>query len=145
MTYVYWLVLFIIFVLLEIITLGFTTIWFAGGALVALISSLLGAHLVVQVVLFIIVSLLLLLFTRPYAKRFINNQTIKTNVDELTGKKAKVIENIDNVNSTGVVILNGLEWTARSVDDSVIPKNSVVVVERVEGVKLLVRIKGEEG
>lgn len=144
MELIYWLILFIIFVLIEIITLGLTTIWFAGGSLVALIASLLGANLVVQVILFLIVSLVLLIFTRPYAKRFINNSTTKTNVEEISGKTAKVIEHIDNLNATGLVMLNGLEWMARSVDGTVIPKGSVVVIEEVEGVKLIVKKKGEE-
>lgn len=141
---IYWLVLFIIFVLIEIITLGLTTIWFAGGSLIALIASLFGADLVVQVILFLVVSLLLLIFTRPYAKKFINNNTTKTNVEEISGKTAKVIEVIDNFNATGLVMLNGLEWTARAKDNSVIPKGSIVIVEEVEGVKLIVRAKGEE-
>lgn len=144
MEFVYWLILFIIFVIFEIVTLGLTTIWFAGGSLAALISSLLGANLIVQIILFLIVSLLLLFFTRPYAQRFINNNTTKTNVEGLAGKTAKVLEDIDNINATGLVILNGLEWTSRSVDESVIPKDSFVIIERVEGNKLLVRLR-EEG
>lgn len=139
--YVYWLVLFIIFVLFEIITLGLTTIWFAGGSLAALIASLLGANLIVQIIIFLIVSLLLLFVTRPYAKRYINNNTTKTNVDGLTGKTAKVIEDINNINATGTVMVNGLEWTARSVDDTEIFKDSLVTVESVEGVKLIVKLK----
>jgi membrane protein implicated in regulation of membrane protease activity len=144
MEVVCWLVLFVIFILLEIITMGLTTIWFGGGSLVALIASLLGANLAVQIILFVVVSVVLLVFTRPYAQRYINNKTVKTNVEELAGKTAKVLEMIDNANSTGVVLLNGLEWMARSVDDEKIISGSLVVVERVEGVKLIVSSKKEE-
>lgn len=145
MEIVCWLVLFVIFILLEIITMGLTTIWFGGGSLVALIASLLGANLAVQIILFVVVSVVLLVFTRPYAQRYINNKTVKTNVEELAGKTAKVLEAIDNVNATGVVLLNGLEWMARSVDDEkIIPQDSLVVVEKVEGVKLIVSSKKEE-
>lgn len=145
MEIVCWLVLFVIFILLEIITMGLTTIWFGGGSLVALIASLLGANLAVQIILFVVVSVVLLVFTRPYAQRYINNKTVKTNVEELAGKTAKVLEAIDNVNATGVVLLNGLEWMARSVDDKkIIPQDSLVVVEKVEGVKLIVSSKKEE-
>lgn len=145
MEYIYWLVLFVIFVLLEIITLGLTTIWFAGGALAALLSSLLGADLIVQVILFIVVSLILLIFTRPYAKKYINKNTTKTNIEDITGKTAKVTETIDNENAEGTVLFNGLEWTARAADDTIIPKNSIVTIVKVEGVKLFVERKGEEG
>ena len=140
----YWLVLFIVFILFEIITLGLTTIWFASGALIALIASLLGADVIVQIIIFIVVSVLLLIFTRPYAKKFINDKTTKTNVDDLIGKTGKVTETIDNINSTGLVYINGLYWLARSANDLVIYEDEIVTIIRIEGVKLIVSNKREE-
>ena len=144
MDVLYWLVLFIVFILFEIITLGLTTIWFASGALIALIASLLGADVIVQIIIFIVVSVLLLIFTRPYAKKFINDKTTKTNVDDLIGKTGKVTETIDNINSTGLVYINGLYWLARSANDLVIYEDEIVTIIRIEGVKLIVSNKREE-
>ena len=139
-----WLAVLIVLLLVEIATLGLTTIWFAGGALVACVAALLHASIWVQIVLFLVVSVLLLLFTRPVAVRYMNKNRTKTNVDSMAGKEAVVTEDIDNLKAQGVVQVNGLEWTARAENNQdVIPKGSVVEVTRVDGVKLIV-IKREE-
>ena len=139
-----WLAVLIVLLVIEIATLGLTTIWFAGGALVACIAALLHASIWVQIVLFLVVSVLLLLFTRPVAVRYMNKNRTKTNVDSMAGKEAVVTEDIDNLKAQGVVQVNGLEWTARAENNQdVIPKGSVVEVTRVDGVKLIV-IKREE-
>ena len=135
-----WLAVLIVLLLVEIATLGLTTIWFAGGALVACVAALLHASIWVQIVLFLVVSVLLLLFTRPVAVRYMNKNRTKTNVDSMAGKEAVVTEDIDNLKAQGVVQVNGLEWTARAENNQdVIPKGSVVEVTRVDGVKLIVR------
>ena len=139
-----WLSVLIVLLLVEIATLGLTTIWFAGGALVACVAALLHASIWVQIVLFLVVSVLLLLFTRPVAVRYMNRNRTKTNVDSMAGKEAVVTEDIDNLKAQGVVQVNGLEWTARAENNQdVIPKGSVVEVTRVDGVKLIVRKREE--
>lgn len=140
-----WLILFIIFIVFELITLGLTTIWFAGGALVAYISYLAGANEVVQIVLFFVVSIALLISTRPFAKKYINKMTTKTNVEAMAGKTGKVIKEINNINATGRVLIEGEEWMARSFDDKVvIGKDELVTVMAVKGVKVIVKIKEEK-
>ena len=139
-----WLAVLIVLLLVEIATLGLTTIWFAGGALVACVAALLHDSIWVQIVLFLVVSVLLLLFTRPVAVRYMNRNRTKTNVDSMAGKEAVVTEDIDNLKAQGVVQVNGLEWTARAENNQdVIPKGSVVEVTRVDGVKLIVRKREE--
>ena len=90
MTAVYWLIAIIVLLVIEAVTMGLTTIWFAGGALAAFIACVAGAELWLQVVLFIVISLVLLFFTRPFAKRYINKEPEKTNVEGLIGKEARV-------------------------------------------------------
>lgn len=134
-----WLVVFIVLVVFEAATMGLFTIWFAGGALVAFLVSLFVDMWAVQMVVFLIVSFLLLYFTRPIAMRKFNSKRLKTNVEDIAGREAKVTELIDNYNGTGTAMLNGLEWSARSVEDSVvIPVGERVIVKEVRGVKLIV-------
>ena len=139
-----WLAALVILLLAEALTLGLTTIWFAGGALIALIVALVGANVWVQLGIFLAVSLLLLIFTRPAALRYMNKSTLKTNVDSLTGEVGVVSERIDNLEATGKVKLNDVFWTARSEDGTVIEEGAVVEISRVEGVKLIVKMKEEE-
>lgn len=139
MTPFYWLIALAVLLVIEIITLGLTTIWFAGGALVAFVASLFNAPVIVQIAIFLIVSIILLVFTRPVVEKRLNESRAKTNVNSIVGKEGKVTETIDNFNQKGIVVLNGLEWTARSSrDDLVIPQGSKVVVDEVKGVKVFV-------
>lgn len=140
-TSICWLVVFILLILIELATMGLTTIWFAGGAVAGFVASMLGANVVIQAVAFFAVSILLLFFTRPFAVRYINSNKTKTNVDGLIGQEALVLEEINNIRETGCARLEGKEWTARSMNDTVIPKDTVVTVERIEGVKLIVKTK----
>ncbi len=141
----YWLILLIVLVVIEIITLGLTTIWFAGGALAAFILAMLDVSPGIQWTVFCVVSLLLLFGTRPWALRFFNSQKQeKTNVDGLIGKTAVVTAEIRNLEGRGEAFVNGLTWTARAEKDSdVIPKDAHVEILAVEGVKLIVREKKE--
>ena len=143
MNAIYWLILFIVLLVVEIITLGLTTIWFAGGALTAFVLSLLGVSDVLQWAVFCVVSLILLFATRPWAVRYFNNQKKeKTNVDSLIGKTAVVTSEIRNLEGKGEVFVNGLTWTARAEEDSlIIQEDTHVTVAAVQGVKLIVRLK----
>lgn len=135
-----WLGILAVLLLIEAITAGLTTIWFAGGALVAAIAAYCGADVFLQFVLFFAVSLVLLVFTRPVAVRYMNRNVEKTNAESLLGKRAVVIEKIDNLSQTGYVRIRDIEWTARTSDDSVkIPENAVVEIEEIQGVKLIVK------
>ena len=146
MNAVYWLILIIVLVVLEIITLGLTTIWFAGGALAGFILSMLDVQPVLQWAAFCVVSLILLFCTRPWALRYFNNQKKeKTNVDSLIGENAVILEEVDNLKGTGKAMVNGLEWSARTEEDGEkIEKDTVVTIEKVQGVKLIVRRRKEE-
>lgn len=136
---VYWLILLALLLVIEIVTLGLTTVWFAGGALVAFIASLLGSNDFIEITLFLAVSFALIYFTRPLAMKYLNKNREKTNYEELIGKEAKVITKIDNFNQTGSVMVNGLEWTARTkTDGKIIMPNTKVTVVKVSGVKLIV-------
>ncbi len=135
-----WLVVLVLSIGIEAATLGLASIWFAGGAFVSLIASALGAPLAVQVILFFVVSLLLLFFTRPIAVKYFNKDRIKTNVESLVGKQAIVTAKIDNLQGNGQVVVNGQEWTARSIDEGVeIPEGAVVKIMAISGVKLMVK------
>lgn len=140
-TSICWLAVFVLLIVIELATMGLTTIWFAGGAVAGFIASMLGANVVIQAVAFFVVSIVLLIFTRPFAVRYINSNKTKTNIDGLIGQEALVLEEINNIRETGCARLEGKEWTARSVDDTVIPADTVVIVERIEGVKLIVKTK----
>lgn len=143
MNAIYWLILFIVLLVIEIITLGLTTIWFAGGALTAFVLSMLEVPPTVQWAVFCAVSLILLFATRPWAVRYFNSQKKeKTNVDSLIGRTAVVTSEIRNLEGKGEVFVNGLTWTARTEEDSlVIKENTHVTVTAVQGVKLIVEVK----
>ncbi|MGN1184510.1 MAG: NfeD family protein [Oliverpabstia sp.] len=137
-----WLAVAIVLLVVEIITLGLTTIWFAGGALVACIAAALQADFLVQMILFLVVSVVLLFFTRPVAMRYMNKSRTKTNSESLVGKEAVVLQEINNLKASGQVQLNGIEWTARAENmEDVIEKGAIVCIKKIEGVKLIVTRK----
>lgn len=137
-----WLIVFVACIVIEIITMGLTTIWFAGGALIAAVGAALGAPFWMQVVLMVLVSFVLLYFTRPVAVKYFNKDRVKTNVESLVGRQAIVISEIDNLQGIGQVTVGGQEWTARTVEESItLPVGSVVVVRAISGVKLMVEEK----
>ena len=136
---IFWLAIVVVMAIIEIITLGLTTIWFAGGALVAFIASLFGAGFVIQVVLFVAVSVSLLAATRPLAVKYLNKNMESTNAESLIGKLAVVKEEIDNLNARGHVSVNGQEWTARAGEAKVITEGVTVEIVEISGVKLLVK------
>lgn len=137
---IYWLVIFVVLVIIEIITLGLTTIWFAGGALVAAIMSVIGFGLPVQIGVFVVVSVALLILTRPIALKYFNSKRQKTNAESLIGQTAVVIEDVNTLCATGRVRINGMEWAAKTdeIEESIL-KDTVVSVEGIQGVKLIVK------
>lgn len=141
-----WLIVIVVCIAVEIGTLGLTSIWFAGGALAAFVAALLSAPGWLQIVLFVVISALLLLFTRPFAVKYINKDAVKTNYESMADRVGQVVEQIDNLRATGCVRVSGQDWTARAaVESEVIPVGREVVVQRIEGVKLIVTpVKKEE-
>lgn len=136
---VFWLVALIVSIIAEVISLGLTTIWFAGGALVAAVAAALNAPLWLQILLFVVVTLLLLVFTRPIAVKYFNKERVRTNVESLIGRQAIVISEIDNMQGIGQVTVGGQEWSARSFEEGKqISVGAVVRVMAVSGVKLMV-------
>ncbi len=135
----FWLVLTVVLAVFEIMTLGLSTIWFAIGALCAFIASLLGASIPMQIVIFIVVSVVALLLVRPLSVKYFNNKVTPTNIDAVIGRKVKVTKVIDNNNETGTVTMDGTTWNARNgADDDIIEEGTTVTVLSVEGNKLFV-------
>ncbi len=135
-----WIIVMIAMLIVEAAAPGLVSIWFAIGALAALIGAAVHAPIWLQVVLFVAVSIAALLITRPLAKKYINGRTQATNADMILGKECVVREDIDNLAGKGVIFAGGKIWTARSAEEGcVIPKGSKAVVERIEGVKAIVR------
>ncbi|MDR0323600.1 MAG: NfeD family protein [Treponema sp.] len=133
-----WVALVVIFVVIEVCTLGLTTIWFALAAFVMIFLSFLPIPFVYQFIIFLVISAVLLIFTRPVAVKKFKSGKVKTNVDSLAGMNALVTREIGEFNS-GEVKLNGQIWTARSEDSSVIKEGIRCEVVRIEGVQAIVR------
>ena len=141
----FWLIAMVLFGVLEAVTVGLTSIWFALGALGALASAAASAPVIVQIVVFLGVSFLTLLLVRPLAQRFVNDRKVATNADRVIGREAVVTEDIDNIQGKGRVSISGADWTARTEDDRPIPAGSKVQVLRIEGVKVIVAPAGAAG
>ncbi len=138
MEIILWLVLAGLFVAVEFGTVALISIWFVVGCLAAMVASLLGAALWLQILVFALVSLAALLVAFPLVRDRVAAKKIPTNVDALPGRKALVTEPIDNLAGTGTIKLDGKLWTARSADGRPLPKGAVVTVRAVEGVKAIV-------
>ncbi len=134
----YWLIISVVLIVIEIITLGLTTIWFAVGALFAALLAFIGIGLVGQIFMFVIVSVILFVVTRPLAMKYLNKRIVRTNSDSLIGKIAIVTEKIDNIAATGAVKVQGEEWTARSTKEEIIEEGTKVKIIEISGVKLMV-------
>ena len=137
-----WLALLIVFLVGEGATAAVTTIWFAAGALVAMVAAFLGAEIWLQSTLFGVVSVVLLLALRPFIKKYINPKHTRTNIDAVIGSEGIVIEKIDNLAGTGRVKLGGMEWAARSTSGEIIEAGAVIKADRIEGVKVFVSFIG---
>ncbi len=135
----FWVIVAAITLVIEIISLGLSSIWFTGGAIVAAIVGYMGGPVWLQIVLFIGVSTVLLLAMRPLAKKKLALGQEKTNVDSMIGRTEKVLTTVDNNEGTGMIRIADVEWRAVSLDGSVIPEGTLVKIERLEGTKLFVR------
>ena len=131
-----WLVLLVVLLVIEIITVGLTTIWGAGGALAALILNILDVPFAGQVVAFFIVTILLLVFTRPFAMRFINTRRLKTNYEGIIGKTIRISQKVDNIGQTGMAVVNG---TRSEQDNVILEPGTLAKVVNISGVKLIVK------
>ena len=142
---VLWLVAMVVLLVVEAAVPGLVSIWFALGALAALISSLFHAPVWLQLVWFLLVSVVSLILTRPLVKKYVNSRTTPTNADMVIGKDAIVTEAIDNLHGKGAVLLEGKTWTARMADETQTAETGKTVrVLRIEGVKLIVENKTEQ-
>lgn len=134
----FWLLALIVLAIAEAATVGLVCIWFAGGALAALIAAGVGAPIWLQIGLFLVVSAVLLALLRPVLKKVSRPNRTATNADRHLGREALVTEEINNLKETGAVKLDGVTWTARTEDGQVIPAGALIVVLRIEGVKMIV-------
>lgn len=135
---VVWLVITVVLAVIEAVTVGLVTIWFAAGAFVALLAAVFGAQLWLQITLFIVSSVLLLIFTRPLVKKHLTSKLQPTNADMVIGKVCVVTEEIDNLMAKGAVSCMGKEWSARTVNGETVPAGAKVTVKEISGVKLVV-------
>lgn len=140
---VIWIVAIIVFAVLEAITYQLVSTWFAIGAVGGLITYLLGYDFNIQMIVFLVLTILTLCCLRPMSMKRLKAKGLKTNIDTLEGQEILITKAVDNINGQGEGKLNGMTWTVRSVNDSVIPENQKAVIEKIEGVKLIVRAKGE--
>lgn len=133
-----WLVLMVVFLAAEASTVSMVSLWFAAGALVALLTALAGGPAWLQTLLFLAVSAGLLLALRPLVRKYLSPKLTATNVDSVVGSTGLVTAAIDNVSAVGQVKLGAMEWTARSTSGQPIPVGTLVKVDRIEGVKAFV-------
>lgn len=140
----FWLIVMVLFLVVEAATVGLVCIWFAVGSLAALLAAMCGAQLWLQIVLFLVVSAATLYFTRPLVKRYVNSKVEPTNADMVIGKECRVTETVDNIAGTGAVYVDGKTWTARSENDEVIQAGTLVTAKSIDGVKLIVAAPEKE-
>ena len=133
-----WIAAAVIFFVIEVLTSQIVTIWFAVGSIGAIFANVLKAETIWQIVVFAVLSLITLLIARPYMKKFTQTKVQPTNADMCIGSKAVVTEDIDNTKGTGQVKIKGAVWSAKSNDEEVISKDSIVIVKSISGVKLIV-------
>ena len=135
---IFWLAAMVVFIAAEAMTVSLVSIWFAAGALGAIIVALLGGGLVLQVTVFLALAVALLLSLRSIVRKHFTPHVTKTNIDSVIGATGIVVTPVNNIAALGQVQINGMEWSARSSDNSHIPAGVMVRVDRVEGVKVFV-------
>ncbi len=138
-----WLVIAIVFIGVELSTVTLTSIWFAAGAIGALLVAMCNGGPVIQIIVFIIISIVMLILTRPWAKKFVNAKKTSTNADRAIGEEIRLSERVSNLDQTGMAVVHGQEWTVRTENDKeIIEQGELVRVVRISGVKLIVeRVK----
>lgn len=137
---IFWLIAMVVFMIAEGITVSLVSIWFALGALAALVVSLVGGNLMLQVILFLSISIILLASLRSLVRKYINPRLIHTNVDSVIGSTGVVTIPVNNVAALGRVTIGGMDWSARSSTGEPLPEGAQIRVDRVEGVKLFVSL-----
>ena len=140
---VLWLVVVVVFLAIELATVTLTSIWFAAGGLIALFVAMAGGGFVWQMIAFLIAAFGMFFATKPFADKVINSKKVSTNADRAIGEEVRVLERISNLDQTGMVIVHGQEWTARTEDDkTIIEQGELVRILRISGVKVIVeRVK----
>ena len=133
-----WAVAAVVFFIIEAATAGLASIWFAAGALAALVSALFNAPLWLQIVWFVVISGVALWFTRPLARKYVNSRRQPTNADRVIGTEGYVTERIDNIKGSGTVSVSGKLWTARSLSGEIIEVGTLVTAREINGVKIMV-------
>ena len=140
---IFWLAAMVVFLVAEAGTVTLISIWFALGALGAIVVALLGGNLMLQITVFLLLAILLLLSLRGIVRRYITPRISKTNIDSIIGTTGIVLSPVDNIAALGQVQVNGVEWSARSTDGAQIPAGTLVRVDKIEGVKVFVTPVGE--
>ncbi len=135
----FWIILTVALVVIEAVTVQLMTIWFAVGAIGGLIASAFNLEIWLQILIFVAVSAIALIATRPIVRRFTNTIKEPTNADRYIGQTAVVTEPIDNIHGKGAVTIGGLEWTARTADGTNVEKDALVTVEKIDGAKFIVK------
>ena len=134
-----WLLLAGLFFIGEMITVGFLIFWLGIGALLAMIVSFFKTNIIIQTAVFVISSIILILATKPFVKRFVDVKKTNTNVFSIIGKKALVIKEIDPINAKGQIKVNSEIWSAESENGEKIEEGSEVEIIRINGVKAIVK------
>lgn len=136
-----WAIALVLLLIVEGVTAQLVTIWFAAGALVAMVAAAFKAPIWLQFTLFAVVSVVTLIATRPLARKINNRVKEPLNADRIIGMDGIVTEDIDNTDAKGLIKVDGAPWTARSADGEKIESGTTVVIEKIEGVKAIVRRK----
>ena len=131
-----WLALLLFFS--EAATIALVSIWFAAGALAALLATIFTNDIWIQILLFVVVSAVTMAVVRPLARKYVLPHRVPTNADRVIGREGVITQAVDNLAPAGVVVVAGMAWTARSDSGENIPEGTVVTVRRIEGVKLFV-------
>ncbi|MCI5605657.1 MAG: NfeD family protein [Clostridia bacterium] len=140
---VIWIIAIIVFAVLEAVTYQLISTWFAIGSVGGLVAYLLGFDFNVQMTVFLALSIITLCCLRPLSVKKLKPKGLKTNTENIIGKEVLITETVDNTKECGKGKIGGMEWTVRSDDNSVIPEKQLAVIEKIEGVKLIVKPKGE--
>ena len=135
----WWLIASGVFFIGEIITVGFLLFWFGVACLISMVVSFFTSNLIIQMSVFLIASVLLILGTKPFVKKFMNQKNVATNAYSLIGKTGLVVQEIDNIKGTGQIKVGGEVWSAQSVDNTIIPLNTEVELIKIDGVKAIVK------
>jgi len=141
---IFWLAAMVVFLIMEASTVTLVSIWFAAGALCAIVVALTGGGLAFQVVVFLTVSILLLASLRGYVRKHFTPRLVRTNVDSVLGSVGVVTTPVNNIAALGRVVINGMEWSARSTTGSPLPEGAKVKVDKIEGVKVFVSLAETE-